>query len=140
MRVASRIDGLDYYAQKFMMHHRLAKRRRSIWADFIDGADMQALILVSPHACVCLARRSGRAPQTRMSGTGTWLGVARDQKIGMSHREFMVGARSDIVAPLSRLLDELLGHLEVLKKEPPMSQSQSTDTLAAASQADAQTE
>ena len=58
----------------------------------------------------------------------------------MSHREFMVGARSDIVAPLSRLLDELLGHLEVLKKEPPMSQSQSTDTLAAASQADAQTE
>ena len=57
-----RFDGLDYYAQKFMMHHRLAKRRRSIWADFIDGADMQVLSRVKPK-CMCVpARRSASAP------------------------------------------------------------------------------
>ena len=47
----------------------------------------------------------------------------------------MVGARSDIVAPLSRLLDELLGRLEILNIYPPMSRSRSTDALVAASQA-----
>ena len=55
-----RIDGLDYYAQKFMMHHGLAKHRRSIWAGFLDGTDMQASILVSPHTFVWSSQRVGK--------------------------------------------------------------------------------
>ena len=34
-----RFDGLDFYAQQFMIPRRFANHRPSIWAGFLDGAE-----------------------------------------------------------------------------------------------------
>ena len=72
---------MDYYAQKFMMHHRLAKRRRSIWADFIDGADMQALSLVSPHACVFVSQKVGKSTSDANVRNRNMVGVLATKRL-----------------------------------------------------------
>ena len=76
-----RFDGFDYYAQKFMTNHRLAKHRRNIWADFIDGADMQALSLVSPHACVFVSQKVGKSTSDANVRTSNMVGVLASTRL-----------------------------------------------------------
>ena len=62
------------------------------------------------------------AHQVRVQNGAQISGGARVKRVSASHRAFMVGARSDVAAPMSRLLDELFDRLEMPNLEPEAKQ------------------
>ena len=48
----TRFDGLKLYGRNMLIHHRIAKHDPLVWSGYLDGGDMTALNMNSPHVFV----------------------------------------------------------------------------------------
>ena len=89
----TRFDGLNFYERKMMIHHRVAKHNPLVWSGYLDGCDMTALTVVSPHLFVFQPEKRHMHVRTECQAAQVVCG-ARTKHVGLSHREFMPGIRS----------------------------------------------
>ena len=103
---STRLDGIEFYAKKFMIHHRMELYNPVIWVG--------RKTLVSPCQdvlgnCVFVFQPEKRQQDSRKTCQGQQAGFgARVKHIGVSHVEFMTGkAADDKQAQLGELVQRL---------------------------------
>ena len=99
-----------------MTHHRIAKHDPLVWSGYLDGCDMTALKVISPHLFVFQPEQRHMHARTERQSAQVVCG-ARTKHAGLSHRELMTGIKSDVQ---SDALKELMQRLAAMNTAPSL--------------------
>ena len=110
----TRFDGLTFYERKMMIHHNIAKHEPMKWSGYVDGGDMTALKLVSPHLFVFQYEKCHMHVRTECQSAQVVRGVCT-KHVGVSHRELTIGTKGDVQSYVTK---DIMQRIAVLNTTP----------------------